>query len=80
MQTVAARLCSDLEAITDRIADLIRELPIERFDQYGSSIVFIVPDYYWGQAQYSTGIRHSRALAATQRPRTHMRLKERGGL
>ena len=50
MPPIAERLQSDLEALTDRIADLVRELPIEHFDRYSSSVVFSVPDYYWGEA------------------------------
>ena len=50
MPSVAARLQSDLDALTNRIADLIRELPIERRNRYGSYVVIIAPDYYWGEA------------------------------
>lgn len=50
MPSIAARLQSDLDALTERIADLVRELSIEHFDRYSSSVVFIVPDYYWGEA------------------------------
>ena len=50
MPSVAARLRSDLNALTDRIADLIRELPIERLNRDDSSVIFLAPDYYWGKA------------------------------
>lgn len=50
MPTVAARLQSDLDTLTDRLADLIQELPIEYFNRYSSYAVFIVPEYYWGEA------------------------------
>ena len=50
MSSIAARLQSDLDALTDRIADLVRELPIEHFNSDSGSVVFIVPDYYWGEA------------------------------
>ncbi len=52
MPSVAERLQSDLEVLTDRIADLIRELPVERRNKYGSSVVFIGPDYYLRIATY----------------------------
>lgn len=50
MPSIAARLQSDLDALTDRIADLVRELPIEHFDHDSGSVVFMYPDYYWGEA------------------------------
>ena len=50
MPSVAARLQSDLDALTDRIADMIRELPIERLNRYSSSVVIVAPEYYWGTA------------------------------
>lgn len=50
MSSIAARLQSELDALTNRIADLIRELPIERINGYGSSVVFVSSDYYWGEA------------------------------
>ena len=52
MPSVAARLQSDLEALTDRIADLIRELPIARRYKNGRSVVIIAPSYYWSGATY----------------------------
>ena len=50
MPSIAARLQSDLDALTDRIADLVRELPIEHFDRDSGSVVFMDPDYCWGEA------------------------------
>ena len=50
MSSVAARLQSDFDALTDRIADLIRELPIERLNRYSSSVIIVAPDYHWGKA------------------------------
>lgn len=50
MPSVAARLQSDLVTLTNRLADLIQELPIEYFNRYRSSVVFIGPEYYWGEA------------------------------
>ena len=50
MPSVATRLQSDLDTLTGRLADLIQELPIEYFNRYRSSVVFVVPDYYWGEA------------------------------
>lgn len=52
MPSVAARLQSDLDALTDRIADLVRELPVERRNKYGRSVVFIGPGYYLRVATY----------------------------
>lgn len=45
MSSIAARLQSDLDALTDRMADLVRELPIERRNKFGRSVVFLGPDY-----------------------------------
>ena len=50
MPSLVERLQSSLEALTDRIADLIRELPIKRIDGHSSSVVFVSSDYYWGEA------------------------------
>ena len=50
MTSVAARLQSDLDTLTERIADLIRELPIEYLNTYSSSVIIFAPDYYWGEA------------------------------
>ena len=52
MLSVAERLQSDLEVLTGRIADLIRELPVERRNKYGSSIRLIGPAYYLRIATY----------------------------
>ncbi len=50
MPSVAARLQSNLDTLTDRLADLIRESPIEYFNRYSRDVVVIVPEYYWGEA------------------------------
>ena len=50
MPPIAERLQSDLEALTDRIADLIRELPIKRRHRDGIVIVASSSDYNWGEA------------------------------
>ena len=50
MPSVAERLQSDLDALTDRMANLVRELPIEHFDNDYGSVVYIGPAYYWGEA------------------------------
>ncbi len=49
MPSTAARLQSDLHSITERLADLIRELPVKRFET-GGMVVLLAPDYYWGEA------------------------------
>ena len=49
MPSTAARLQSDLHSITERLADLIRELPVKRFET-GEMVVILAPDYYWGEA------------------------------
>ena len=48
MPSIATRLQSDLDALTDRIADLIREMPVERHRKH-AGIVFLAPTYYWGK-------------------------------
>lgn len=50
MPPIALRLRSDLEALTDRIADLVRELPIECFKRHGGVNIIMAADYYWGEA------------------------------
>ena len=49
MPSTAARLQSDLYSITERLADLIRELPVKRFET-GGMVVILAPDYSWGEA------------------------------
>ena len=48
MPSTAARLQSDVHSITERLADLIRELPVKRFETYG--MLLAAPDYCWGEA------------------------------
>ena len=50
MLSTASQLRLHLHSITDRLADLIRELPVEFFDTNGRSVVIIAPKYYWGKA------------------------------
>lgn len=50
MPPIAERLRSDLEALTGRIADLIRELPIERLNRNKGVVPLMAADYYWGKA------------------------------
>ncbi len=47
MTSVTVRLQSDLEDLTERIANLIRELPIDRRNRNGRVIVVGAPDYNW---------------------------------
>lgn len=49
MAGIASRLKSDLHSLTERTADLIRDMPVEYFDREGDGVVFICPEYYWGQ-------------------------------
>ena len=51
MPSIATRLQSDLDALTDRIADLIREVPVERRRKY-DGIVVMAPTYYWGKMSF----------------------------
>ena len=46
MPSTAARLQSDLYSITEKAADLIRDMPIEYVDRTGGVVVY----YSWGQA------------------------------
>ena len=50
MPSTASRLQLELNAITGRLEDLLKELPIERFENTAPGIVFICPEYHWGQA------------------------------
>lgn len=50
MPSTAARLQSSLHSLTERSADLIRDMPVEHFEREGSGVVFICPEYHWGQA------------------------------
>ena len=50
MPSISSRLQSGLHSVTERSADLIRDMPIEHFDRTGGGVVFICPEYYWGQA------------------------------
>ena len=50
MPSTVARLQSSLHSLTERSADLIRDMPVEHFEREGSGVVFICPEYHWGQA------------------------------
>ncbi len=50
MKTTSEKIRQHLNRIAEQSAKLVRELPIKRFDKNRSSgIVFIAPDYYWGE-------------------------------
>lgn len=49
-ESVASRLQSDLDNLTKRLADLIRDLPIKRRNRHGNDFVIIAPNYYWGES------------------------------
>ena len=50
MPSTVARLQSSLHSLTERSTDLIRDMPVEHFEREGSGVVFICPEYHWGQA------------------------------
>ena len=50
MPSTVARLQSRLHSLIERLADLIRELPVEWLDRTGGGVVFVCPEYHWGQA------------------------------
>ena len=50
MPSIASRLRSNLTSITERSADLVRDMPVECLDRNGGGVVIIAPEYYWGQA------------------------------
>ena len=49
MPPVAYQLQTDLKALVDRLADLIREIPIKQERKDYSGVVLLGPDYYWGE-------------------------------
>ena len=49
MKTVASRLRETLVRMTDRLAALVREVPVSYFERESESIVFIAPEYYWAE-------------------------------
>ena len=49
MPSTASRLKSDLNSLTERLADLVRELPVEWLNPYGGGVTIIAPEYYWGE-------------------------------
>ena len=50
MPSIASRLQSDLNSLTESLAGLIRELPVEWLDRHGGGVIIIAPEYYWGKA------------------------------
>ena len=48
MPSTVSRLRSDLNSLTQRLGALLQELPIKQLDRYGSRVVIIAPNYYWG--------------------------------
>ena len=48
MPSTASRLQSDFKSLTERLVDLIRELPVERRNTNGSVVTVIGPEYRWG--------------------------------
>ena len=49
MKTVASRLRETLGRMTDRLAALVREVPVSYFERESEGIVFIAPEYYWAE-------------------------------
>ena len=49
MPSTVSRLRSDLNSLTQRLGDLVQELPIKWLDRSGSGVVIIAPEYYWGE-------------------------------
>ena len=50
MPPIASKLRSDLENLTERLVDLIGDLPINRLERDGGGVVVIAPEFYWGSA------------------------------
>ena len=50
MPSTASRLQSDLNSLTESLAGLIRELPVEWLGSDGGGVIIIAPEYYWGKA------------------------------
>lgn len=49
MPSTVAKLQNDLSDITDALSSLISELPVQNRNRYGSGLVIIGPNYYWGE-------------------------------
>ena len=49
MPSTASRLRSDFESLTQRVADFIRDIPIEWLDRHGGGVILVAPDYDWGE-------------------------------
>ena len=50
MPSTSSRLLSDLNSITDRLAILIRDMPLKHFQSSVAGLVVVAPEYYWGEA------------------------------
>lgn len=48
MPSTASRLQLDFKALTDRLIDFIRELPVEWRDRHSGGVAVIAPEYSWG--------------------------------
>ena len=50
MPSIASRLQSDLNSLTESLAGLIRELPVEWLGRHGGGVFIFASKYYWGKA------------------------------
>jgi len=46
---MVSRLRTHLSTVVDGLNHLIREIPVRRMDRAGGGIIFVAPDYYWGE-------------------------------
>ena len=49
MASTASRLRLDLKLLTQRLGTLVQELPVEQLERDDSVVIFVSPDYYWGE-------------------------------
>ena len=49
MPGTSSRLRADLKFLTDRLAEFIRDIPIEWLDRHSGGVILVAPDYYWGE-------------------------------
>ena len=49
MASTASRLRSDLTCLTQKLVDLVQELPVKRLERFGAGIAIIAPEYYWDE-------------------------------
>lgn len=47
--STVTRIRDRLAAVVNGLAQLVKTLPIRRFEQHGDGIIFIGPEYYWGE-------------------------------